>query len=114
MKNSVFTITLGADPILYHGYCQEERKFRLEPVCPPAGFFHREKNPTKQMLNASEGVLCICINSVRAALSSAPGTVGELVNPSPLHRGIGKVTLPVPFGICSYLWYQYAHDGPRW
>lgn len=40
---------------------------------------------------------CICIKSLRAVglpscslNASAPGTVGELVNPSPLQKGIGK------------------------
>lgn len=60
MKNSVFMIPWGADSVLYQGYFQEERQFRLEPVCPPAGFLHslllEEKKPTaKQMQKASEG-----------------------------------------------------------
>lgn len=42
-------------------------------------------------------MLCIHIKSVRAAglpscslNASAPGTMGELVNPSPLQKGISK------------------------
>lgn len=56
MKNSVFMIPRGADSVLYQGYFQEERLFRLEPVCPPAGFFHslllEEKNKKTKPLQS--------------------------------------------------------------
>lgn len=92
--------TLGANSVLYQGYFQEDSSAEasvpsrwLLPQSPCGG-----KNPHKNKCSRPARVMSyICIKGGRAwglpscsLNASALGTTGELVNPSPLQKGIGK------------------------